>query len=524
MIEHLAPGVHFEHEPVETGIVPVPTATAGFIGFAPWGYACPQHPYSRSRTPSACNTPVSEFGEECGLTRNVGFACPFHEDVMSETPGTCGACGERLARLSLCQSHPHLAHLVTSWSRFCDMFGDADGNPYVADGYLAHAVNGFFENGGTRCYVVHVPFPESEWDTTLGETGIVPADLLLDALIGVTRGDVREQDRRGVAALLAADEVTMVSVPDLMFGLWQRDKLRPTPALRCPYCNGQLNGPVDRCFRCKRTGGELVRSGTRDSRLVAVLAAQIAIVQYCEWVKDRIAILDPIPGLSPQDLYGWVQGAGYGCQRGHATLYYPWIRIEDPRTGEDKMVPPCGHVAGVWARNDEERGVHQSPANLEIVGVLDVERGITEGEQQLLNPLGVNCLRAFPGRGIYVWGGRTLATDASWRYLNVRRMMNFIEKSVERGTDWIVFQPNNPQLWDRITRYVGAFLTGLWREGMLAGATAEQAFRVSCNDETNPPEAVAVGQIVTEILVAPLRPAEFIVLRVQQWHGTGAVV
>jgi phage tail sheath protein FI len=262
----------------------------------------------------------------------------------------------------------------------------------------------------------------------------------------------------------------------------------------------------------------------RDERDEAIQIAQAAMVDYCDQTsRDQIALLDPLPGRGPLATRQWLAGAGLHCERGNAAYYYPWVEVRDARTGEDRIVPPSGHIAGVWARNDAERGVHHSPANLTITGALNVELPLGEQEQATLNREGINCIRAFPGRGIKVWGARTLARDAGeWQYLSVRRLMTYIERLVERQMDWAVFEPNDPLLWERITRYLGALLTVMWREGRLAGSSPDQAFRVKCDAELNTDATVRLGQIITDIRVAPLKPAEFISFRVLQWHGSGS--
>ncbi|MFJ8944046.1 phage tail sheath subtilisin-like domain-containing protein [Streptomyces sp. NPDC102395] len=287
-------------------------------------------------------------------------------------------------------------------------------------------------------------------------------------------------DRTGFGGLEAIDEVSMVAVPDLM-AAYQR-------------------GAID---------------------LEAVKAVQLGLIAHCELMGDRVAVIDPPPGLNARQIRVWRQEtAGYDSK--YAALYYPWIKAFDPATGQARLVPPSGHVAGVWARNDFERGVHKAPANEVVRGAVDLEIQITRGEQDLLNPIGVNCIRAFPGRGIRVWGARTLASDPAWRYLNVRRYFNYLEESILIGTQWVVFEPNDHALWARIRRNVSAFLVNEWRSGALFGARPEEAFYVKCDEETNPPESVDVGRVVCEIGIAPVKPAEFVIFRLAQFSsGSG---
>ena len=281
--------------------------------------------------------------------------------------------------------------------------------------------------------------------------------------------------RTGMGGLEAADDITMLCAPDLM--------------------SAYQSGLID---------------------LEGVQAVQTAMITHCERMGDRVAILDAPPGMKPQEIQNWrVNIANYDSS--YAALYYPWIKVFDPVAGKSIAVPPSGHVAGIWARNDTTRGVHKAPANEVVGGAIDVEFQITRGEQDGLNPVGINCIRAFPGRGIRVWGARTLSSDPAWRYLNVRRLFNMVEKSIDNGTQWVVFEPNDFALWQRINRGVTAFLNTVWRSGALFGATPSEAFYVKCDDETNPPEARDLGMVTVEIGIAPVKPAEFVIFRISQW-------
>lgn len=287
--------------------------------------------------------------------------------------------------------------------------------------------------------------------------------------------------RVGLGGLEAIDDVTMICVPDLM--------------------SSYVNGEID---------------------LKGVQAVQTAIIDYCERVRYCFAILDAPPGLMPQEAKEWRLTANYDSSR--AAVYYPWIEIADMTggNGRTRMVPPSGHIAGIYARTDNTRGVHKAPANEVVRGVLGLEVQVTKGEHDILNPIGVNVIRSFPGRGIRVWGARTLSSDPSWRYINVRRLFNMIEESIERGTQWVVFEPNDSLLWGRIRRDVSAFLKLVWRSGALFGSTPQEAFYVKCDAETNPPEVRDVGQLIVEIGIAPVKPAEFVIFRVSQWAGPSA--
>jgi phage tail sheath protein FI len=244
-------------------------------------------------------------------------------------------------------------------------------------------------------------------------------------------------------------------------------------------------------------------------------AVQLAMIAHCELMSDRVAILDAPPGLNAQQVKDWrVNFAGYDSK--YATLYWPWIKVMDPVAGRPVHVPPSGHMAGIWARNDGTRGVHKAPANEVVRGAIALELQITRGEHDQLNPVAVNCLRAFPAQGIRVWGARTLSSDAEWRYLNVRRLFNYIEQSILNGTNWVVFEPNDPKLWDSVKRTLNAFLRGLWRNDMLFGRTPGEAFFVKCDEENNPADSRDAGYLIVDIGIAPVKPAEFVVFRISQ--------
>ena len=308
--------------------------------------------------------------------------------------------------------------------------------------------------------------------------GKVKSTALAKISADVIIGDAAE--RTGLSGFEVADEVTMLCVPDLM-ALYQ--------------------------------AGALSMEGVK--------AVQLAMIAHCENMKDRFAILDCPPGLTPQQVKDWrMKDAGYDTKYG--AVYYPWVRVANPvGNGDSVLMPPSGYMAGIYARSDTERGVHKAPANEVVRGAMGVEMLITKSEQDILNPIGVNCIRAFPGRGIRVWGARTLSSDPSWRYINVRRLFNFVEKSIQMGTQWVVFEPNDMDLWARIRRDITAFMTMVWRSGALFGAAPSQAFYVKCDEENNPPEARDLGQVIIEIGMAPVKPAEFVIFRISQWAGGG---
>jgi len=287
----------------------------------------------------------------------------------------------------------------------------------------------------------------------------------------------------------------------------------------------------------KRTGLDLFRQIDE----IAIVAAPgyvdvdsyEALLSHCEQLGDRVAILDPPEQVS--DIHLLTQPAiaaeaeseevasGLRPRQsdgGYGAFYFPWLVVQDPLAPDQRTsTPPSGHIAGVWARNDATRGVHKAPANEIVRGALGLAYYVSRAEQETLNPASVNCIRMFRD-GIRVWGARTLAASSSeWRYLNVRRLVNVIKESIIDNTRWIVFEPNDYTLWKSIRRDISAFLTLQWRDGALMGRTPEESFFVKCDEETNPPEVIDAGRVVTLIGIAPVKPAEFIIFRISQYTG-----
>jgi phage tail sheath protein FI len=352
---------------------------------------------------------------------------------------------------------------VNNWSEFVKRYMQKEEKEREST-VLSNAVFGFFENRGSRCFIVN----------TGGKPGIEDA----------------------LAAAATVDEIAIVAAPG-----------RSDPA------------------------------------------THTAIQAHCEGLEDRVGILDTIEQVDDIELLTQLEtlpvpkgGRGKGTRaggaeqppkeggllpsqsdRGFTTIYFPWITVTDPFSNEVINVPPSGHIAGIWARTDADRGVHKAPANEVVLGASNLTYPLTRDEQGVLNDVGVNCIRLFQ-RSIRVWGARTLADPASeWRYLNVRRLFNMIEESISEGTNWIVFEPNDRTLWKHIRRDIGAFLTRVWRDGALFGATPEDAFFVKCDEETNPPDVIDAGQVVAIVGIAPVKPAEFVVFQVMQ-SAAGAVV
>ena len=535
MPEYLSPGVYVEE--VDTGAKPIEgvgTATAAFVGFT----------------------------EKAQIRERVdgGWAT---RDLLNQPT------------------------LVTNWTQFVDRFGS-----FVEGAYLPHAVYGYFQNGGARCYVLSVKtMPKAQvallnkegkpqlivrarqaglagsrlrvkiddskvarprkpgkkdeekappaatsvsFDCTVEREKVAGGWQVEETLSGVTLAEVEGQVRVAYKDNKAPQWVQIL-LPEADVDLEELCPRKQQASLQIEAA--LLTSPTSEDFRgdvSERTGVEgleaidditivsvpdlMATANGQGPDLDMVKAVQSMIVGHCERLGDRIAILDPPPGLSPQEIRRWrTDVAAYDSS--YAVLYYPWIQVQDPVRKRPVYIPPSGHLAGLWARTDTNRGVHKAPANEVIRGATGLAYNVTKREQDTLNPGGVNCIRAFPGMGIRVWGARTLSTNSSWRYINVRRLFNFVEKSIERGTMWVVFEPNNSRLWARVRRDVTAFLTTIWRTGALFGSSPGEAFYVKCDEELNPPESRDLGRLIIEIGLAPVKPAEFVIFRISQWAG-----
>jgi uncharacterized protein len=246
-----------------------------------------------------------------------------------------------------------------------------------------------------------------------------------------------------------------------------------------------------------------------------------ALLLQCERLKDRFAVLQERDGRgNPQNIRVY-RTSPYGA------TYWPWIRVPDPRTQDTRLVPPGGHVLGIYARTDIDRGVHKAPANQEVRGIVTrdlpgnlgpVEFKVTKQAQDILNPRGINVIRDFraAGRGILVWGARTIADDPQWRYVNIRRLFIFLEESIDQGTQFVAFEPNDEATWARVRQSISNFPDNIWRTGALMGTTAKEAFFVRCDRSIMTQDDIENGRLICQVGVAPVKPTEFVTFRIRQ--------
>lgn len=240
---------------------------------------------------------------------------------------------------------------------------------------------------------------------------------------------------------------------------------------------------------------------------------QLMLVAHCENLGSRFAVLDmPRSAKKLDDIMAHRDM----FDSNYAAMYHPWLEIFDPLDKKNLAIPPSGSIVGIYARSDNTRGVHKAPANEVVRACVGLDCQFNKGEQDILNPKGVNLIRSFPGQGIRVWGARTITSNSSWKYVNVRRLFIFIEESIKANTNWAVFEPNDEVLWVRVKRTIDVFLTGLWRNGYLAGNSAAEAFFVNIGRNTMSQDDIDNGRLVCVIGVAPVKPAEFVIFRISQ--------
>lgn len=243
-------------------------------------------------------------------------------------------------------------------------------------------------------------------------------------------------------------------------------------------------------------------------------AVQLSLIAHCENKASRFAILDiPRDTKKVNDLKQWRNM----FDSSYAAAYHPWLTVFDPMDKRNINIPPSGSIAGIFARSDNTRGVHKAPANEVVRSTVALDVQYNKGEQDILNPIGINLVRSFTGQGIRVWGARTLSSNPLWKYVNVRRLFIFLEESVKRSTDWVVFEPNDAELWARVKRSLENFLTGVWRDGALVGSSPSDAYFVKIDTTTMTQDDIDNGRLICLIGVSPVKPAEFVIFRFTQF-------
>lgn len=481
--------------------------------------------------------------------------------------------------------------LVTSFTEFTRTYGGYD--HYSADGslagtYLAYGVDGFFRNGGTRCYVGRITAETTVATATLTgsetdeEGNTIDTDIISITAVGpgnwgervavtvdsAPGGDddaftltVRywtdpdaatkaETDGVGAEGVSEPDveEVFSNLVPTETSPTYYETKVNGTSMLveLERETDGTVDGTTDSVWlsgNFSETASSVTAttydgSSTPGSRTGLAAFAEIddiAIVcvpdearsdntfvdlkekvgTHCTMMGDRFAVLQ-----APAEYD--IDSPTTPLSSSYAAFYLPWLDMRNPVTGAVMAVPPGGHVAGIYARSDAERGVHKAPANEPVRGVVGLDKKISKADQDGLNPLGVNAIREFPGRGIRVWGARTLADDPQWKYINVRRLFLYLEESMDEGTQWAVFENNDERLWARFRQSLSNFLTTAWRDGALMGTTPEEAFYVTCDRSTMTQDDIDNGRLIAEVGVAPVKPAEYVIIRITQSTGAAA--
>jgi phage tail sheath protein FI len=465
--------------------------------------------------------------------------------------------------------------LVTSYNEYSRHFGGAFGD----DKYMPDAVSGFFENGGRRAYIcrivgddavtstlpaggltieaigpglwgdrIHIKIVDSStrqsgnpigfrlqvayWDRApqggqfpdpfdRTQPPQLPAPTLVEDFDDLRWDDPNSPDfwekRLQDASGGPVSALVRVTAPQPLAA-------QPLAGFTPLAGGGDSAAPPgiddfkgDDADSSRRTGlAALDLDEYREIALVNAPAAPNDIVkivyEHCERNKFRFAVIDSprewpdIGNLEPRNIW----------ETSYAAYYFPWVVAADLRNGARRLVPPGGHVLGLYARTDVERGVWKAPANDVLRGIFDLKYYVNTATQEILNPRGVNAIRQFPGRGLRVWGARTLSANGLWKYVSVRRLFIFLERSIYEGTQWVVFEPNDERLWERVKDTLRLFLRTQWRNGALMGVTEAQAFTITCDRSTMTQDDILNGRLICEIGIAPVRPAEFVVFKIFQ--------
>ena len=483
---------------------------------------------------------------------------------------------------------PEEPRLIAGFEEFNRLYG---GFVPIDVSSLPFAIDGFFKNGGQRCFVgritaadatftiadhdgkiqfravgpgewgnriaakiepaslqvVGIPPTQQRFKLTVMYWDTAPPDPIVDPTdpLRVTDPNRREPTLLEVYDNLSPDNTSIdfyEKSVNANSSLIRVDSIGPdTPAVRALAMlgtNGTNGAPVaiaDYQGRTRATfppDGTQYKSGLAGFEQVDEIAIVVApdyheldpfytdVITHCATMRDRFAILQSIPGthtLSNINAIRPPQDTTY------AAFYFPWIKVYNPLTKQDSLIPPSGHIAGIYAKTDVERGVFKAPANEVVVGARSLEFQITKANQDFLNPRGVNCIRVFPARGIRVWGARTCSTNTLWKYISVRRYFLYVGESIDEGTQWVVFEPNDEKLWARVNQTITQFLTTEWRNGALMGTKPSEAFFVKVDRTTMTQADIDNGKLICIIGLAVVKPAEFVIFRLTQFQGGSEV-
>jgi hypothetical protein len=557
MPEYLTPGVYFERQDLAPPLIQrLRTDIAGFVGLAERGVL---HNPVQVNSWRQFQSEFGDFvphgflaytvkgffengGRTCFVVRVAGATAAAASltlsarngaDLLQLTAASEGQWGDRIAvTITQVRSTPARFSLVVTRDRLEQEFFTNLSLEPDSDRYFASIINqGNERTAPSRWVSVTDLIPAdqlrtSDWLPDLnasnltrrtgslsgGQDGLV--DLTVDDFLGTT--DSLAPERLGLSAFDRVDAISMVCIPDIHIQPLQLPP--PAPPIPPP--------PVDSCTcsasevpTAESLPPSLPEQPPKFSQ-VAIQTVQQALIEHCERQGDRVAILQvPVQEGSGEpftlaEVQNWRMQ--FESERGFAALYHPWVEVLDPLPMAPRLtrtIPPCGHIAGLYARLDLSVGVHKAPANGKLFWVTDLTAQINDAEQGVLNPDGINCLRAFPGRGIRVYGSRTLSSRADWRYINIRRLMSMIEEAVDESTQWAVFESHTRRLRQQLILSISGFLERLWQQGALSGANPAEAFFIRCDETNNPPAVVDAGQIIAEVGVAPTFPAEFVIFR-----------
>ena len=561
MAEYFSPGVYVEeYDNSPRSIEGVGTSTAGFVGLAEKGpvTGAPQLVTSYKSFKQQYGGFLSEFGygEYRFLANSVeqffvngGTRC----FVMRVAPSDAQCAKAENGILTVTAKNPGIwgnkvqVTLNTVKKQKLQLIAKTE------TGYKAKSVDGFregdlvvFEGKYNRIKTIFdniVTFEEAIPDKAV-DSAIIPKALLYLVTVdmGVRYGDDAESftelsfnptSPKFIGTRLASSEIVDVEVGALeeignpveaIFGEGNESGVF--------FLDGGTDGNVSKVNAATFIGednGPGKRTGLQafvENNLVSMLAVPgitmpeviVALISHCENLRSRFAVID-----MPREMYKTQDLINYRniIDSTYAAMYHPWIQVFDRSSNKSDYIPPSGAVMGVYSRTDINRGVHKAPAN-EMVFCTGLSVNYTKDEQDILNPEGINLIRALPGQGIRIWGARTASSNSAFKYVNVRRLFIFVEESIKQNTNWVVFEPNDTTLWQRVDLTISNFLDGLWRNGMLSGDSPASAYFVEIGPNTMTRDDIMNGRLICNIGIAPSRPAEFVIFRVTQFTAEAA--